>query len=157
MLVATAGYGVATAALAQSRLLALALAAGLLVGACDSLATTIRQATVQLETPDAMRGRVSSIYQMASRGGPALGDLNIGWLAGLLGPVAALTVGSAAPILYAGALYASHGRIARYSADADASGGGHDSAGDAAVEVVTDIDGPAASPTAAGHGHVTST
>jgi MFS family permease len=115
LLAASAGYGVATIALAQSTALALAIGAGLLVGACDALATTIRQAAVQLETPDDMRGRVSSIYQMASRGGPALGDLNIGWLAGLLGPVAALTVGSLAPIAYAGALYFNGGRIAHYS------------------------------------------
>jgi hypothetical protein len=70
VLAASAGYGVATMALAQSPWLPLALGAGLLIGACDAMATTIRQAAVQLETPDTMRGRVSAIYQMASRGGP---------------------------------------------------------------------------------------
>jgi MFS family permease len=102
VLAASAGYGLATAALAQSRWLWLALACGLCIGACDALATTIRQAAVQLETPDEMRGRVSALYQMASRGGPALGDLNIGWIAALLGPVTALTIGSLVPIAYAG-------------------------------------------------------
>jgi MFS family permease len=115
LLGASAGYGIATLALAQSRTLILAIAAGMLIGACDALATTIRQACVQLETPDDMRGRVSSIYQMASRGGPALGDLNIGWLAALIGPAAALTAGSLAPIVYAGALYLRSGQIRRYS------------------------------------------
>ena len=97
VLAASAGYGLATMALAQSRWFPLALIAGLLIGACDAMATTIRQAAVQLETPDAMRGRVSAIYQMASRGGPALGDVNIGWIAGFLGPVAALSWGSSCP------------------------------------------------------------
>jgi MFS family permease len=115
LLLASAGYGVATILLAQSPWLAAALIAGLLIGACDAMATTIRQACVQLETPDSMRGRVSSIYQMASRGGPALGDLNIGWVAGLLGPVTALSLGGFVPILYAGLLYLRGGRIRSYS------------------------------------------
>jgi MFS family permease len=115
LLTASAGYGVATIALAQSPALVLAIVAGLFIGAADALATTIRQACVQLETPDTMRGRVSSIYQMASRGGPALGDLNIGYWAAHLGPVAALTVGSLMPIGYAGALVFGSGRIARYT------------------------------------------
>jgi MFS family permease len=115
VLAASAGYGVATLALAQSPGLALALAAGLLIGAFDALATTIRLAAVQLETPDTMRGRVSAIYQMASRGGPALGDVNIGWVAGFLGPVAALSWGSVVPIVYAGLHYVRNSRINQYS------------------------------------------
>jgi MFS family permease len=115
VLAASAGYGVATLALAQSPRLPLALVAGLLIGAFDALATTIRQAAVQLETPDTMRGRVSAIYQMASRGGPALGDVNVGWVAGLLGPVAALSCGSVVPIVYAGWHYLRDSRVNRYS------------------------------------------
>jgi MFS family permease len=115
VLAASAGYGLATLALAQSPGLTLALAAGLLIGAFDALATTIRQAAVQLETPDTMRGRVSAIYQMASRGGPALGDVNIGWVAGFLGPVAALSWGSVVPIVYAGLHYVRNSRVNQYS------------------------------------------
>jgi MFS family permease len=115
VLAASAGYGVATLALAQSPWLPLALAAGLLIGAFDATATTIRQAAVQLETPDTMRGRVSAIYQMASRGGPALGDVNIGWIAGFVGPVAALSLGSVAPIVYAGLHYVRDSQVKRYS------------------------------------------
>lgn len=114
LLAASAGYGVATLALAQSRLLLLALLAGLLVGAFDALATTIRQAAVQLETPDEMRGRVTSIYQMASRGGPALGDTIIGSLASALGPITALSLGSVVPIGYAAALWVRGSRLRDY-------------------------------------------
>jgi MFS family permease len=114
LLAGSAGYGVATLFLAQSRWLLLALLAGLLVGAFDALATTIRQAAVQLETPDEMRGRVSSIYQMASRGGPALGDTIIGWFASLIGPVSALSFGSLVPIGYAVLLYARSARLREY-------------------------------------------
>jgi MFS family permease len=115
LLSASAGYGLSTILLAQSRWLLPALGAGLLVGACDALATTIRQACVQLETPDAMRGRVTSIYQMASRGGPALGDTNIGWVAAALGPVAALTIGSLVPVGYAALLFLRSPRIRDYT------------------------------------------
>lgn len=115
LLVSSAGYGVATLAFAQSPWLWTSLLAGLLIGGCDAMATTIRQAAVQLETPDPMRGRVSAIYQMGSRGGPALGDLNIGWMAGLLGPVGALSVGSVVPIAYAGLHLVRPGRVSRYA------------------------------------------
>jgi len=115
LLAASAGYGIAVILLAQSPYFVLALGSGLLIGACDAMATTIRQACVQLETPDTMRGRVSSIYQMASRGGPALGDLNIGWVAGIVGPVAALSLGGIVPILYASALYLRGSRIRSYA------------------------------------------
>ena len=116
LLISTMGYGVGVLVLAQGRLLALALLGGVVLGAFDAMATTIRQAAVQLETPDALRGRVSSIYQMASRGGPALGDLSIGWIAGALGPIGALTVGGLVPIAYAGFhLARPGGRVRRYT------------------------------------------
>ena len=49
------------------------------------LALSSLNAAVQLSTPDALRGRVSSIYQMSSRGGPALGDTLVGAVAGVFG------------------------------------------------------------------------
>lgn len=102
---ATISYGVACVLLAQLSTLPigfpLTITAALAIGCSDAVATAIRHAAVQLETPDAIRGRVSSLYQMASRGGPALGDVNVGWLAGLLGPVSALTVGGLVPVAYA--------------------------------------------------------
>jgi MFS family permease len=115
------GYGIAVALLAQAPVLGLALVAGALIGGFDAMATTIRHAAVQLETPDELRGRVSSIYQMSSRGGPALGDVNIGWLAGLLGPVTALTIGGLVSVLYACGVLARGSRVRDYTG-ADAEG-----------------------------------
>jgi MFS family permease len=108
------GYGVAVAALAQSPLFWISLVAGVFIGGFDAMATTIRQAAVLLETPDVLRGRVSAIYQMASRGGPALGDLNMGWIAGLLGPVVALTLGGLVSVVYAGVVMVHGGRVRAY-------------------------------------------
>jgi MFS family permease len=115
LLYSTMGYGVGVLLLAQSHVFALALVGGVVLGGFDAMATTIRQAAVQLQTPDSLRGRVSSIYQMASRGGPALGDLNIGWIAGALGPVGALTIGGLVPIAYGGVLLLRGGRVREYA------------------------------------------
>ena len=111
VLAATASYGLMCILLARSPAMALALLAALGIGFSDAVATTIRHAAVQLETPDALRGRVSSIYQMASRGGPALGELNIGAVAGALGPVTALTIGGLVPIGASALLAARNSRV----------------------------------------------
>jgi MFS family permease len=114
LLWASVGYGVAVAALGLAPVFWLALLAGAALGGCDAMATTIRHAAVQLETPDELRGRVSSLYQMSSRGGPALGDVNIGWFAGLVGPVVALAVGGLVSIVYAGVVLVHGGRVRDY-------------------------------------------
>ena len=108
------GYGVAVALLAQAPVFGLALVAGALIGGFDAMATTIRHAAVQLETPDELRGRVSSLYQMSSRGGPALGDVIVGWVAGLLGPVTALTMGGLVSVVYACGVLLRGGRVREY-------------------------------------------
>jgi predicted MFS family arabinose efflux permease len=104
LLLATAGFALADLVLAQSRWFALALIAALCLGVADALATSIRHAAVQIETPDELRGRVSSIYQISSRGGPAVGDAVVGGLAGILGPAAALTLGATITLTYVTAM-----------------------------------------------------
>lgn len=101
VLATTAGYGVAAIGLAQSPIFLAAVLAAAGVGLFDAMHTAIRHAAVQLEVPDRMRGRVTALYQIASRGGPALGDMNIGAIAGPLGPVVALSIGGVVPIVAA--------------------------------------------------------
>lgn len=111
VLAATIGYGVATIGLAQAPAFLLAVVGAAGIGLFDAMHTAIRHAAVQLEAPDEIRGRVTALYQIASRGGPALGDLNIGALAGPLGPGLALAIGGVLPILAGGVSYA--GRLVR--------------------------------------------
>jgi hypothetical protein len=101
VLVATGLYGGAALLLAHSPHLAVAVAAGCLLGGFDAMAVSVRHAAVQLDTPDELRGRVTGFYQMSSRGGPAIGDTAMGAFAGVVGPVAALTVGAFGPVLAA--------------------------------------------------------
>jgi MFS family permease len=114
LLGATFVYGISAILLAQSPVLWLALGAALLLGAFDAMATTIRHAAVQIDTPDAIRGRVTAFYQMSSRGGPAIGDMAMGAFAGVVGPVLALTVGGFGPMLVALAFWARPNVVREY-------------------------------------------
>lgn len=112
ILAATAGYACAIIVLAQSGLFALTLIAAGVIGICDATATTLRQVLVQVDTPDSLRGRVSSAYQMISRGGPALGQAQMGVVAGALGAPIGLTLGASVTLVYV-ALLALRGRTIR--------------------------------------------
>jgi hypothetical protein len=54
---------------------------------------------VQNATPDELRGRVAGAEQIIQMGGPQLGGLRAGALAGALGPTATLIVGGALAIV----------------------------------------------------------
>lgn len=101
LLASTALYGVSAVLLAHAPAFVIAVLAAGLLGAFDAMATTIRHAAVQIDTPDEIRGRVTAFYQMSSRGGPAVGDVVVGAVAGVVGPVVALTVGALGPIAVA--------------------------------------------------------
>jgi MFS family permease len=116
VLVSTVLYGGAAMLLAQARWFALALVAALLLGALDAMATTIRHAAVQVDTPDEIRGRVTAFYQMSSRGGPAVGDVAMGAFAAVVGPVVALTLGGLGPMLVAAAFLARPNVVREYGA-----------------------------------------
>ncbi len=101
VLAATMGYALAAMLLAQVPIFGVALLAAGSVGFFDAITTTLRQAVVQLDTPDHLRGRVTSAYQMVSRGGPSLGQAQMGALAASLGAPLALTAGASVTLLYA--------------------------------------------------------
>jgi MFS family permease len=115
LLRATLSYGLSAILLAAAGSVPLAVIACLLLGACDAMATTIRHAAVQLETPHELRGRVSSIYQMASKGGPAAGDSVMGLGAGAFGPAAALAVGGLLTMSYAAWFLARENAVRSYA------------------------------------------
>jgi MFS family permease len=115
LLVSTIAYGLSAILLARAGVVPLAVLALLLLGACDAMATTIRQAAVQLETPHELRGRVSATYQMASKGGPALGDTLMGAAAGAMGPGVSLALGGVLTIGYVGAFLGSSNPVRRYT------------------------------------------
>lgn len=98
MLWAVVFFGAATIgfALSESFLLSLILLA--LIGAADMFSVFVRGTLIQLNTPDAMRGRVSAVSGLAISASNELGEMRAGSMAAFIGPVAALAVGGAAAI-----------------------------------------------------------
>jgi MFS family permease len=93
MFAAVAAFGVATIVFAWSTSLALTLVALAVAGGCDMFSVVIRQTLVQLETPDAMRGRVSAVNTLFVGTANRLGDFRAGVMAAWLGAVPAVLVG----------------------------------------------------------------
>ena len=103
MLLAVAAFGGLTIVFGLSTSMTLSLVALALLGMADMLSVYVRSSLVQLHTPDAMRGRVSSVSGLAISASNELGEMQSGLAAGLLGPVLAVVSGGAAAIVIAGA------------------------------------------------------
>ncbi|HEX2387196.1 MAG TPA: MFS transporter [Candidatus Binatia bacterium] len=71
---------------------AIALVAGL--GLTNSLQAVMRQTSFHLLTPDHLRGRAFSVFNMFSQGANAVGAMIVGFLASLVGAPGALLTGS---------------------------------------------------------------
>lgn len=99
MFVAVAIWGVATLVFAVSQVFALSFAALAVSGAADMVSVVIRLSLVQLETPDAMRGRVSAVNATFIGASNQLGEFRAGAVAQWLGPVASVVVGSVGTLL----------------------------------------------------------
>ncbi|MDA8236848.1 MAG: MFS transporter [Chloroflexi bacterium] len=84
---AVAVWGVAITAFGLSTFsFALALAFLAVAGAADVFSAVLRSAIVQLDTPDALRGRVASIHILVVTSGPRLGDAEAAAVAAVVGP-----------------------------------------------------------------------
>jgi len=92
---ATIGFGLSTNVWIAGLFLAIA-------GFVDMVSVQIRQMLVQLETPDAMRGRVSAVNSIFIGASNELGAFESGALAALTGPVAAVVLGGVGSIAVAG-------------------------------------------------------
>jgi MFS family permease len=80
-----AGYGVATIVFGLSHDYWLTLLALAGTGAADTVSMVMRQTIRQMSTPDALRGRMTSINMVFYMGGPQLGELQAGVAAAILG------------------------------------------------------------------------
>ena len=98
MLWAVAVFGAATLAFGLSRWFAVSLGLLAVLGAADMFSVFIRNSLVQLNTPDAMRGRVSAINGLAISASNELGELESGFVAALIGPIGAVVLGGAGAI-----------------------------------------------------------
>lgn len=73
-----------------------------LAGGADVFSAVFRGTMLQVATPDRLRGRVSALNLMVVTGGPRLGDVEAGLVAGVIGAPASVVVGGLACLLGTG-------------------------------------------------------
>jgi MFS family permease len=94
MLWAVVVFGLATIAFGLSKNFTFSILMLGIIGASDMLSVYVRSSLVQLNTPDAMRGRVSSVSGLAISASNELGEVQSGAAAALLSsPVGAVVFG----------------------------------------------------------------
>lgn len=96
--IATIIFG-CTAFLPRSIAMEVGICALIVLGAADMISVFVRQSLVQLHTPDAMRGRVSSLSALTISASNELGEAESGFLAALVGPVVAVIGGGIGAIV----------------------------------------------------------
>ena len=99
MLWAVAVFGAATLAFGLSRDFLLSLGLLAVLGAADMVSVFVRNTLVQLNTPDTMRGRVSSISGLAISASNELGEMQSGLAAAILGATGAVVFGGVGAIV----------------------------------------------------------
>jgi MFS family permease len=92
-LIAVVLFGLATVLFGATSAFTIAMLALILMGAADAVSTIIRNTIRQLNTPDHIRGRMTSINQIFFQGGPQLGEVESGIVATLFGVPAAIISG----------------------------------------------------------------
>ena len=101
LLIAVAAFGLATVVFAVSTNFWVSLLALAVSGGADMVNVVIRQTLVQLETPDAMRGRVSAVNSVFIGASNQLGEFESGATAAWLGPVSSVLLGGVGTIVIA--------------------------------------------------------
>jgi MFS family permease len=109
------GAAIALAGLVSSLWPALALLA--LAGAADSVSAVCRSTINQTLTPDAMRGRMSSVFSLVVTSGPRLGDIESGTVASLTTPRVSVVSGGVACVCSALLFVRAFPALARYDGE----------------------------------------
>ncbi len=104
LLIAVAGFGVATIVFGLSRNFWLSLAMLAALGALDNISVVIRSTLLLLRTPDALRGRISAVSNIFIGASNQLGGFESGVTAAILGPVASVGLGGVGTLLVVGAV-----------------------------------------------------
>ncbi len=96
-------FGLATLLFGVSQSLLFSLLALAVTGAADNVSVVIRLTLVQMETPDAMRGRVAAVNGIFIGASNQLGEFESGATAALFGPVGSVLLGGIGTVLVAAA------------------------------------------------------
>jgi MFS family permease len=99
MFIAVIFFGLSTIVFAISKSIIISFLALFVLGASDVISVVIRSTLVQLETPDNMRGRVSSVNMIFIGTSNQLGEFESGLTASLFGTVPAALIGGIGTIV----------------------------------------------------------
>jgi len=99
MLLAVAGFGLATIVFGLSRSFWLSMAMLMLLGGLDNISVVIRSTLMLTLTPDEMRGRISAVNSIFVGASNELGGFESGLVAGLFGPIISVVGGGIGTIL----------------------------------------------------------
>ncbi|MEQ8370702.1 MAG: MFS transporter [Alphaproteobacteria bacterium] len=102
MFIAVAIFGVALLTFGLSTAIWLSVAALVVAGGADMISMFIRASLVQLHTPDALRGRVSTVNSVFIGASNEMGDARAGFMGEYIGPVAAVVFGAVGTLAVTG-------------------------------------------------------
>ncbi|GAC1473860.1 MAG: MFS transporter [Chloroflexota bacterium] len=111
-------WGISIAAFGFMPLLTFALVFLAVAGAADVVNGVFRSTLLQVNTPDSLHGRVSSVGYMVGAGGPRLGDVEAGVVAAFTSPGISAISGGLACVAGLGVLSLLFPGFARYDARA---------------------------------------
>jgi MFS family permease len=114
---AVAAWGVAIALTGLMGSIWLAAALLAVAGAADTVSAVCRSTINQSVTPDRMRGRMSSVYGLVVTGGPRLGDVESGSVAGAAGVRFSVTSGGVACLVALGLIVLAFPQLVRYDTE----------------------------------------
>ncbi len=98
VLIAVAVWGAAIAGFGATKLLWLGVILLAIAGAADVINGVFRTTIIQVNTPDALQGRVNSVGFVVGAGGPHLGDVEAGVVASIISPVFSAVSGGLASV-----------------------------------------------------------
>ena len=122
LLFAVAGFGLATILFGLSRSFPLSLAACALIGMSDEVSVVMRQTTIQLSTPDALRGRVTSVNMLFIGASNRLGAVESGVVAALTTTTFAVVSGGVGCLVVLAVVAVTMPGLARYRTDRSPAG-----------------------------------
>jgi MFS family permease len=117
LLLSVIAFSISTIMFGLSRTFMGAMIALIFIGASDSVSAIIRNTIRQLQTPDYIRGRMTSINQIFFLGGPQLGEVEAGLVAQLFGAPFAVISGGIGCLLAVGWIAHRWPQLCRYNGD----------------------------------------
>ena len=115
ILAAVAAYGICTMLFGLSRMYLISLLALAGTGAADTVSMVLRQTIRQLHTPDMLRGRMTSVSMIFFMGGPQLGEMEAGAVAGAWGAPFSVISGGVAAVMATALIAARAPALRRYT------------------------------------------